>query len=337
MRTGSLFSGYDGLGLAVDELFPGNTREWFCEWDDAPSKILSHHWPSVPNLRDVTEVDWAAIPPVDILTGGYPCQPFSAAGQRKGTADERHLWPYVREAIRHLRPRFTLLENVAGHRTLGFDRVLGDLAEDGMHVRWTSIRASDIGAPHHRERVFILVSDPSDAARYGEWARSESDEGTEGAPDSYCERRGQGAGQPSSSTEEEPADLGSVRSLPNAGFDRLEGHAQQDGESEQSELEASLGYNLARCSVGVEWGSYAPAVRRWERLTRPAPAPTELNSNGRARLNAAFAEWMMGVPTGHVTSVPISRAHQLKAIGNGVCPPQAVAAYSSLLAQAVAA
>ncbi|OZC80234.1 hypothetical protein CH274_13445 [Rhodococcus sp. 06-418-5] len=337
MKTGSLFSGYDGLGLAVDELFPGNTREWFCEWDDAPSKILSHHWPTVPNLRDVTEVDWAAMPPVDILTGGYPCQPFSTAGQRKGADDERHLWPYVREAIRHLRPRFTLLENVAGHRTLGFDRVLGDLAEDGMHVRWTSIRASDIGAPHHRERVFILVTNPGDAAGYREWTRPEPDEGTEGTTDAHGERRRQGTGQPCSSAQEESSDFSCIRSLPNPGFDGLEGHKEPDSEPEQSELEASLGDDAARCSVGVEWGNYAPAVRRWERLTRPAPSPTELNSNGRARLNAAFAEWMMGVPAGHVTSVPISRAHQLKAIGNGVCPPQAVAAYLSLLAQAVAA
>ncbi|WP_141695370.1 DNA cytosine methyltransferase, partial [Klebsiella pneumoniae] len=96
---------------------------------------------------------------------GSPCQPFSHAGQRKGTNDERHIWPYVREAIRRVRPRYTVLENVAGHRSLGFDRVLGDLAEDGLHVRWTSIRASDIGAPHQRERVFLFVTDPAGECR----------------------------------------------------------------------------------------------------------------------------------------------------------------------------
>lgn len=168
MRIGSLFSGYGGLDLAAMQLFPGSSVAWHCEWDDAPSKILDFHWPTVPNYRDVTKVDFypdprvvGSIEPIDILTGGYPCQPFSAAGKRKGADDERHLWPYVREAIRYLRPRFTLLENVAGHRSLGFDRVLGDLAEDGMYVQWTSLRASDIGAPHHRERLFILVTDPS--------------------------------------------------------------------------------------------------------------------------------------------------------------------------------
>lgn len=397
MKTGSLFSGYDGLGLAVDELFPDNTREWFCEWDDAPSKILSHHWPTVPNFRDVTEVDWAAIPPVDILTGGYPCQPFSAAGQRKGTDDERHLWPYVREAIRHLRPRFTLLENVAGHQSLGFDRVLGDLAEDGMHVRWTSIRASDIGAPHHRERIFILVTDPSDTARYRERTRTEPDKGSESATNTQSGTRsignrndvrawgsaGQlraaaGGGGVADSASVRPegvydgsvcdatregrvwlADGGSGSSFP---ADAEERGLQGQQRCHRSEEEVAVDHSgvallpnsennrrertgkardgwagSADGDRGVEWGSYAPAIRRWERLTRPAPSPTLPNSNGRPQLNAAFAEWMMGVPAGHVTSVPISRAHQLKAIGNGVCPPQAVAAYSSLLAQAVAA
>ncbi|MCK0517895.1 DNA cytosine methyltransferase [Williamsia sp. DF01-3] len=159
MRIGSLFSGYGGLDIACEAFFDATTA-WHVEHDAAPSKVLAHHWPGVPNHGDVTAIDWADVEPVDILTGGYPCQPFSAAGRRKGTNDERHLWPYVREAIRHLRPRFTVLENVAGHRSMGFDRVLGDCAEDGLHVRWVSVRASDVGACHRRERLFILVTDP---------------------------------------------------------------------------------------------------------------------------------------------------------------------------------
>ena len=82
----------------------------------------------------------------------------------------------------------------------------------------------------------------------------------------------------------------------------------------------------------MDWGPYAEAVQRWERLTRPAPAPTEPNTKGNPRLNAPFAEWMMGLPEGHVTQVPgVSRADQLKAIGNGVCPQQAAAAIHHLL------
>ncbi|MCZ4613327.1 DNA cytosine methyltransferase [Rhodococcus qingshengii] len=375
MRIGSLFSGYGGLDLAALQLFPGSSVAWHCEWDDAPAKILDHHWPTVPNHRDVTTLDWITVEPVDILTGGYPCQPFSAAGQRKGTDDERHLWPYVRDAIRLLRPRFTLLENVAGHRSLGFDRVLGDLAEDGMHVRWTSLRASDIGAPHHRERLFIMVTDLASSrpesidgftgcssacgSRDGE-SRG-SDRGTPPNTDSgECDRNertqgrealgreitpGSGVGFPADTEGERLGGLrcggqstvaGSGRGvalLPDA--DSL-GRRQGQGQPGAGEAEKSAAFGGV--SALYDWGTYGPAVRRWERVTRPAPAPTELNSNNKPRLNAAFAEWMMGLPAGHVTAVPgISRAHQLKAIGNGVCPQQAVAAYSSLLGLGVAA
>ena len=132
--------------MAVEEVFDA-TPTWFMENDDAPSRVLAHHWPDVPNLGDVTTIDWTTVEPVDILTGGYPCQPFSTAGHRKGTNDERHLWPYVRRAIRYLRPQLTILENVPGHLTKGFDQVLGDMAEDGLHVRWTCLQASSIGAP----------------------------------------------------------------------------------------------------------------------------------------------------------------------------------------------
>jgi DNA (cytosine-5)-methyltransferase 1 len=330
LRIGSLFSGYGGLDLAVADVFDASVA-WHVEYDQAPSKILAHHWPDVPNYGDVTTVDWTQVEPVDILTGGYPCQPFSAAGKRKGTDDERHLWPYVREAIRVLRPRLSILENVAGHRILGFDRVLGDLAEDGMHVRWTSVRASDVGAPHHRERIFILVTDPDG----GKCDRNERAQGRQAfgrealarsgvglLADDHGFGRRQGSGQSGPGEAEEPADLG-VGPLPDAPDDGCErsgdARARRNGPED--------------CNRGIDWGAYGPAVRRWERLTRPAPAPTELNSNHRPRLNAAFAEWMMGLPDGHVTAVPgISRAHQLKAIGNGVCPQQASVAIRALVA-----
>lgn len=164
MRIGSLCSGAGGLDMAVEQVF-GATTAWHCEINDAASKVLAYRYPGVPNHRDLIETDWDSVEPVDILTGGYPCQPFSHAGRRKGTDDERHIWPYVREAIRRIRPRITFLENVAGHRSLGFDRVLGDLAEGGMHVRWTSVRASDVGAPHQRERLFILVTPDAELDR----------------------------------------------------------------------------------------------------------------------------------------------------------------------------
>ena len=151
-----MFAGYSGLEMGVMRVLDAQPA-WFAEIDEAPARILRYHYPDVPNLGDVTRVDWGSVPPIDILTAGYPCQPFSQAGHRKGTNDERHLWPYVYEAIKHLRPRIAFFENVRGHLTLGLTEVLEDLAGIGWNAQWACVRASDVGAPHHRERLFILA------------------------------------------------------------------------------------------------------------------------------------------------------------------------------------
>ena len=130
---------------------------WHCEVEDAPSRILAHHWPDVPNLGDITAVDWHSVPRVDVLTGGYPCQPFSLAGQRDGATDRRHMWPHVADGISVLRPRLCVFENVRGHLTLGFDEVLRDLHQLGYRASWMLVRASEVGAPHARARIFIFA------------------------------------------------------------------------------------------------------------------------------------------------------------------------------------
>ncbi|MDF1603371.1 DNA cytosine methyltransferase [Nocardioides sp. YIM 152315] len=174
LRLGSVCTGYGGLDLAVASVLDVE-HAWVsdvCKFGPdgaghhdpcrAPCTILAHRFPGVPNLGDLTRIDWHAVAPVDVLTAGYPCQPFSHAGRRRGTDDPRHLWPFIREAIRVLRPRLTFLENVDGHRSLGFDRVVGDMAEDGMHVRWVVLPASGVGAPHQRKRLFIAITPDAD-------------------------------------------------------------------------------------------------------------------------------------------------------------------------------
>ena len=151
-KIGSLFTGYGGLDMAV----PGELA-WYSDIEPAACTVLAAHYPGVANLGDITRIDWATVPPVDILTGGYPCQPFSTAGLRKGKNDERHLWPHVRDAISVIRPQFVILENVADHLTLGFRTVIGDLAKVGYDARWGLVRASDAGAPHQRKRLFITA------------------------------------------------------------------------------------------------------------------------------------------------------------------------------------
>jgi DNA (cytosine-5)-methyltransferase 1 len=155
-----------GVQLAL-----GGSVAWHVEYDPDPSKILAHHWPDIPNHGDAKTTDWAAVEPIDVLTAGYPCQPFSHAGTRKGADDPRHLWPDVARAISALRPRLVVLENVRGHVSLGLDAVVGDLSRLGYDAQWDVVRASDVGAPHGRARVFICAY-PSDAERGGRdgWA-----------------------------------------------------------------------------------------------------------------------------------------------------------------------
>ena len=157
MRIGSLCTGYGGLDLAVEQHFNAETI-WCSEYDKHASKIIEKRFPGIPNFGDLTKIDWSTVPPVDIITAGYPCQPFSQAGKRKGTEDERHLFPYILEAVRYLRPNYAIFENVRGHLNLGFDTVLRDLASIGYDAKWSIVRASEIGAPHQRARLYIVAN-----------------------------------------------------------------------------------------------------------------------------------------------------------------------------------
>lgn len=317
MRVGSLCSGAGGLDMAVESVFSAKTV-WHCEINDAASKVLAVRWPGVPNYRDLTTTDWSTVEPIEILTGGYPCQPFSYAGQRKGTDDERHIWPYVREAIRHLRPRYTFMENVAGHRSLGLDRVLGDLAEDGLHVQWVSVRAADVGAAHSRERLFMLVTDPSSSVV----GQAES---VRVQPTGWAVESGE-CSDDDSDCGESAADAEGAS--PRGGV-RPGGIPHQPGGSYRFHPEGS---RTARHSIN-DYGPFADAVRRWESISGlVAPAPAELTSSGRVMVSPAFAEFLMGWPPGWVTAIPgLTSEDQLRICGNGVVPHAAEAALRYLL------
>jgi DNA (cytosine-5)-methyltransferase 1 len=155
LTVGSLFSGIGGLDLGLERA--GMKVIWQSEIDDYACKVLKKHWPEVPNHGDIKQIDWRAVEPVDVICGGYPCQPFSLAGQRKGTDDPRHLWPWVRTAISELRPRYAVLENVRGHLSMGGTEVIGALAEIGYDAEWRVVSAAGMGAPHRRERIIIVA------------------------------------------------------------------------------------------------------------------------------------------------------------------------------------
>ena len=155
LTVGSLFSGIGGMDLGLERA--GHQVIWQSEIDPYACKVLKKHWPTVPNLGDITTIDWGKVEPVDIICGGYPCQPFSTAGKRNGKNDPRHLWPAMHNAICRLRPRYALMENVRGHLSMGFGDVLADLAKIGYDAEWQVIPAAAVGAPHRRDRVFIVA------------------------------------------------------------------------------------------------------------------------------------------------------------------------------------
>jgi len=309
MKVGSLFTGYGGLDTAV-----GGELAWYAEIDKAACEVLANLYPNVPNLGDITKIDWTQVEPVDVLTGGYPCQPFSHAGKRKGKNDERHLWPHVRDAIDTLRPEYAVLENVGGHVTLGFANVLSDLATIGFDAEWGTFRASSVGAPHQRKRLFIIAYPTR-----GAWGTGS------GRSVSESERATRLATHFSNITSNTHSD-GHGEQLHSRRMARVE----EQTKSSAQQREWSRGESHTGSVVG-DWGKYAPVIRQWELvLNRTAPTPT-VERKDKRRLNPVFVEWMMGLDEGYVTGHGLSAAQELKMLGNGVVPQQARAAVAQLM------
>jgi len=366
VRSGELFAGYGGLALAIEEVFDAETV-WVSEFDKAPSRILAQRFPDAPNLGDVTKVAWHKVPRIDILGGGSPCQDLSHGGKRAGMKDGTRsgLWASMCDAIEIIRPRFVVWENVRGAlsaeatagdvescefcvgddgepplRALG--RVLGDLAELGYDAAWVGLRAADVGAPHGRFRVFVLAWDAAaQPANLGHERAGFAREGRSGSTD------GRGSAlTPTPAAHEAGGTVEQYRARFKDGrqstFAPLALTIEQllptpratDGTKGGPNQRGSSGDLMMPAAVQPErFGAYAEAVARWESvLGRPAPAPTEPTGKGGAhRLSPRFVEFMMGLPDGWVTDTDTTRNEQLKALGNGVVPQQAVEALRYLL------
>lgn len=133
----------------------------FCEIEPYCRKVLAKHWPDVPVHTDIRQLDGSQYAgTVDLVCGGYPCQPFSTAGKQRGEEDPRHLWPEMHRVIREARPRWVVAENVRGHVSLGFDTVAAQLEDDGFTVWPFIVPACSLGAPHKRERLWIVAHAP---------------------------------------------------------------------------------------------------------------------------------------------------------------------------------
>lgn len=394
-KAGSLFSGAGGLDLAVEAVFGAETR-WVSDIiardkhgrqiGDAP-RILAHRFPGIPNLGDITTVDWAGVERVDIIAGGSPCQDVSAAGKRAGMTEgtRSNLWVAMRDAIAYLQPAYVIWENVRGSLTARADsalesdprllgdhqpgvlvlraagRVLGDLADLGFDAAWCVLPAAAVGAPHGRNRIFVVAAHPERVARL-QWGVATPGQAPVRWPLGTTSRRGGASGLgllPTPRASRGASDTETVALLPTPVTTDGKSHSAGDlrrknpglrsvcqllptPTAADSKASGAHGYNgnefctLTDATVRLpqQWGKHAAAIARWEQLTRPAPAPTIPGKNGRPRLNPQFSEWMMGWPAGWVTDVPGMRdPWKHHAIGNGVVPQQAAAAIRWCLAQ----
>ncbi|MEV4581860.1 DNA (cytosine-5-)-methyltransferase [Nonomuraea jabiensis] len=298
LTAASMCSGYGGLDMAVAAVL--DTRLlWVADNDDAAARVLAHRFPGVPNLGDLTGIDWGTVPAPDVLTAGFPCQDLSYAGHGAGIKEGTRsgLWHTIADAVATLRPRLLVLENVRAivTRRPGLEVVLADLARLGFDANWTCLRASDLGAAHERKRWFCLAwptTDTGRTRRQGGWLPGTTAERVRAAADASHFRHQRGG----------PA------------WRRRVGPTHRD-------------------LPPTDWGPYAPAIARWEAtFGHPAPRPVEPGRGGKPRLSPRFSEWLMGLPPGWVTDVPgISRNGQLHLLGNGVLPLQAAAAVAALL------
>lgn len=160
LRMLDTFAGIGGFSYAAERLVGGYETAAFVEWDKKCQQVLAKNFPGVPIYGDIKEFEYDPdrLGRIHIITGGYPCQPFSSAGKRRGDQDDRHLWPRLFEVVKSVRPDWFIGENVAGHITLGLDQVLSDLEAANYSCRCFVIPAVAADAPHRRDRCWIVAN-----------------------------------------------------------------------------------------------------------------------------------------------------------------------------------
>ena len=179
MNHGSLFSGIGGFDLAAEWM--GWTNVFHCEWEEFPRKVLNYHFPKSISYGDIKETDFTIHRgQIDILTGGFPCQPYSTAGRRLGKEDNRHLWPEMLRAVREIQPRWVVGENVRGlvnwNGGLVFEEVQADLENEGYEVQPFILPAAGVNAPHKRDRVwFVAKNTNSNGWSSGKWKKKSNE------------------------------------------------------------------------------------------------------------------------------------------------------------------
>lgn len=302
MKIGSLFTGIGGIELGLQEAGVPFELAWWAEWDENLSEVRLPGTDYDANLGDVTTVDWSGdslvgVEAVDLITAGFPCQPVSLAGGKRGADDPRWMWPATFKAIQTLRPHQVFLENVTNLAYFDngrlFDEVTADLYDLGYGVRWITLGACHVGCAHHRHRLFLLAT-----------------QGTRGCQKlitSSCGIRGRFQALPTPTAN---------------GYGFNQGGTSEEGPKRPS---------LAMVAQQEDWDLYMAGIfRQSDRYGDPLIV-MEYSELGTPRLSVQFVEWLMCLPPGHVSG-RLPRAKALQAIGNAVCPPQMAEAWKILTA-----
>lgn len=299
----SLFTGIGGLDLAAE--WAGFTTVGQCEFADYPTKVLEKHWPDVPRWRDVRTLtkesfyERTGLRTVDVISGGFPCQPFSVAGKQKGKGDDRYLWPEMLRVITELRPRCVVGENVPGIIRIAAGQVVKGLERAGYHVVVFNFEAAAVGAWHRRSRVFFVgIADVADADEDGLRKGADAEHAAENR-------------QPT-----QPGLAVSGEAMADAARERIQRHAEicaaeQEKRSGQMQSDAESGNE----AVYDTMCSGCAGDARWEQLQELA--------DGRC--------WAAEPDVGRVAHGIPARVDRLKCLGNAVVPQQAYPIFKALM------
>ena len=317
LKVLDLFSGIGGFSLGLERT-GGFETVAFCEIEPFAQRVLKKHWPDVPCFDDVRKLTGADIGPVDVICGGYPCQPFSSAGKRQGAADDRHLWPEFMRLVAELRPSWVIGENVAGHISMGLDDVLADLETEGYACRTFIIPACAVGASHRRDRVWTVGYSDSKrgAAMRGQRAAfaGESLGGRYDRGGSSCDAEWQIT---HASSGENPGHVSHAAS-------------EQDRRRQQRRVQSDAlagGHDVAD-TIGNDAQRQQPSGLDAQERAGPQQRPTGPCSDGgrgrgvesrMGRMADGFSCWL-DEPGERVKAGVKGRAARLKALGNAVHP-----------------
>jgi DNA (cytosine-5)-methyltransferase 1 len=311
MRHVDLCSGIGGFALGFE--WAGLSRPvMFCDIEPWSRKVLAKHWPDVPIEEDVKVLanEPEKIPAGGrdtILTAGYPCQPWSQAGRRLGAADDRHIWPYIREIVAQKRPAWCVFENVYGHVSLGLDQVLLDMETDGYAARGFIVPACGVDAPHRRDRVWIIGRFMGDTEHDGSSATAV--EGKHGQDEGW-RAEGQGETEQSARTGEpgDHADVGDTEGIGRYGWAEETGRARQTHQPDEPRPE--IRGELGGSGEDVANADSARCEEQW--WGEPAQSQYQAAQCGDW--------WVTEPPVGRLAHGIPNRVDQLKGLGNAIVP-----------------